>query len=304
MVELIDRLVRPVAPAERLGAMRILVGLFAVIYMLVRAVAMVSAPDHAKFSPAGLAKIVTAPVPGWLMIVSFILMIGSGLCFIAGYRFRLSGPIFAALLTWVLSYRNSFGMNWHTENLLVRHAIILAATDSAAGLSLDACRKPKPTPPSAHFGAAIQLLCLVTVLSYVLAGVAKLRVSGIGWTTGDILRNHVAYDNLRKVLLGDSYSELGAWAARHAWLFKPFAVLTIVVELSAPVALYGGKIARLWVLLVWSFHVGVLALMWILFPYQLSVVAFVPFFRAERFFPRLFELFGWLRGRLSGRVRQ
>jgi Vitamin K-dependent gamma-carboxylase len=304
LLRVVDRLVRPVAPAERLGAMRILVGLFAVVYLSIRTGAMVSIPDQAKFSPAGLAKLVTAPVPGAVMVVCFVLTIVSGLCFIAGYRFRLSGPLFAVLLTWLLSYRNSFGMIWHTENLVVMHVAILAFTDAAAGLSLDACRKPRLTPPSAHFGAAIQLLGLVTVLSYVLAGVAKLRVSGFAWATGDILRNHVAYDNLRKALLGDSYSALGAWAAGHAWLFKPFAMVTIFVELSAPLALFGGRVAKVWVLLVWSFHLGVLALMWILFPYQLSFVAFVPFFHAERFFPRVFSGVGWLVRRLRGRVRQ
>lgn len=292
----IERVVRPVAPPERLGAMRILVGLFGVIYLLIRARAMVTVPAHAKFSPAGLAKLVTAPVPGWLMVAALVLTLLSGLCFITGFRFRWFGPVFALGLTWVLSYRNSFGMIWHTENLLVMHAIILAASDAAAGLSIDALRKPA-AKPSAHFGAAIQLLGLVTVLSYVLAGIAKLRVSGVAWTTGDILRNHVAYDNLRKALLGDSYSTLGAWTARHAWLFQPLALLTIVVELAAPVALYGGRVARVWVLLIWSFHAGVLALMWILFPYQLTLVAFVPFFHAEHVFSKLAQWKGRLRER-------
>jgi hypothetical protein len=173
-------------------------------------------------------------LPGWVLIVTFVL-IATGLCFVAGYRFRATGPAFAALLLWTLSYRNSFGMIWHTENLLVMHVAILAFSGAASAMSLDACRAPREVAPSKSFGATIQLINLVTVLSYVLAGIAKLRVSGLDWTTGDILRNHVAYDNLRKLLLGDSYSVLGAWAARHVWLFKPFAVLTIVVELGAPI---------------------------------------------------------------------
>jgi hypothetical protein len=302
LTRVIERVVRPEAPAERLGAIRVLVGLFAVVYLLIRTVAMVSEPHQAAFRPAGLAKLLSAPVPGWVLIVSFVLTIATGLCFIAGYRFRATGPAFAALLLWTLSYRNSFGMIWHTENLIVMHVAILAFSGAAKATSVDACRLPGDASPSKSFGATIQLLNLVTVLSYVLAGIAKLRVSGLDWTNGDILRNHVAYDNLRKLLLGDSYSALGAWAARHVWLFKPFAALTIVVELAAPVALYGGRVAKLWVLAVWSFHVGVLALMWILFPYQLSLVAFVGFFHAERFFPgvlsasrRVYRLFKGVR---------
>ena len=300
---LIERLVRPEMPAERLGVLRVLVGLFGVVYLLVRTVAMVSEPHQAAFRPAGLAKLLSAPVPGWVLVVTFVLTVATGLCFTVGYRFRATGPAFAVLLLGLLSYRNSFGMIWHTENLLVMHVAILALSGAGGAVSIDACRRPGPALSMRSAGATIQLVNLVTVLSYVLAGVAKLRVSGIDWTTGDILRNHVAYDNLRKLLLGDSYSVLGAWAARHAWLFKPFAVLTIIVELGAPVALYGGKVARYWVLSIWSFHAGVLALMWILFPYQLTFVAFAGFFQTERFFPRLWAGGLWVARRLRGDVR-
>jgi hypothetical protein len=300
---LIERIVRPEAPAERLGALRVLVGLFAVIYLLARTVAMVSKPHQAAWRPAGVAKLLSAPLPSWVLIVTFVLTIASGLCFLLGYRFRATGPVFAALLLWTLSYRNSFGMIWHTENLLVMHVAILAFSGAASAMSLDACRAPQGAASSKRFGATIQLVNLVTVLSYVLAGIAKLRVSGLDWTTGDILRNHVAYDNLRKLLLGDSYSPLGAWAARHAWLFKPFAVVTIVFELGAPIALYGGKLARVWVLAIWSFHAGVLALMWILFPYQLTFVAFAGFFHVERFFPAVSARARWLFQRIRGGAR-
>jgi hypothetical protein len=54
------------------------------------------------------------------------------------------------------------------------------------------------------------------------------------------------------------------------------------VELGAPVALLGRRIAAAWAALAWSFHLGVLALMAIAFPYPLLGVAFLPFFRAER----------------------
>jgi hypothetical protein len=132
---------------------------------------------------------------------------------------------------------------------------------------------------------------VITVFAYVLAGIAKLRVSGSDWATGDILRNHIAHDNLRKLLLGDSYSKLGAWTARHGWLFPPLAVMTLVVELGAPLALLRGRIAKGWSLAAWSFHVGVLALMWILFPYQLFFVAFASFFEPERWVARVGRTF-------------
>jgi hypothetical protein len=48
------------------------------------------------------------------------------------------------------------------------------------------------------------------------------------------------------------------------------------------VALLSGRWRTAWVVAAWLFHVGVLASMAILFPYQLTGVAFAAFFRIER----------------------
>ena len=44
----------------------------------------------------------------------------------------------------------------------------------------------------------------------------------------------------------------------------------------------GGRVAKLWALSAWLFHVGILAVMAILFPYPLAGVAFAPFFPVEQ----------------------
>ncbi|HSG82424.1 MAG TPA: hypothetical protein VLC48_09245, partial [Gemmatimonadota bacterium] len=100
--------------------------------------------------------------------------------------------------------------------------------------------------------------------------------------TTDSLRNLVAFDNLRKIELGDAHSPLGGMLVGHAWLFPPLAVFTLAVELGAPLALLGGRIARIWALLAWGFHVGVVAVMAIVFSYPLLGVAFAPFFAVEK----------------------
>jgi hypothetical protein len=53
------------------------------------------------------------------------------------------------------------------------------------------------------------------------------------------------------------------------------------------VALLGRRWRTAWVAAAWLFHVGVLALMAIAFPYQLTGVAFAAFFRLERLADRL-----------------
>jgi len=297
MLARIDAFVRPIAPARRLAAVRLLVGTFATIYLLARAPAWVApVATGAPFRPVGPVHLLTAPAPAWVAWAVLAVAIPSALAFLVGFRFRIVAPIFAASLLWLTSYRNSFGMIFHTENLVVVHVTLLALTDSAAAYSLDArranARGEAPPDDAQRFGYALFLLAAITTLTYVLAGIAKLRVSGIHWVTGDVLRNHIAHDNARKALLGDSHSVLGAWLVRHPWLFPPFAVGSMVLELGAPFALLGKRIGRLWSFGAWAFHLGVLALMWILFPYPLSFIAFAPFFRAERFID-------WVRARVA-----
>ena len=51
-------------------------------------------------------------------------------------------------------------------------------------------------------------------------------------------------------------------------------MLTVVVELAAPVALLGGRIRDVWVIAAWMLHAGIAALMLVVFPYPLFLVAF------------------------------
>ena len=122
----------------------------------------------------------------------------------------------------------------------------------------------------------------MTVLAYVIAAQTKLEMAGLDWITSDALRNQIAYDNLRKILLGDAHSPLGAALAPHGWLFPPLAGATIALELGAPLALLGGRAARVWAGGALLMHWGIFALMAIVVPYQMLGVAFLPFFAVER----------------------
>ena len=166
---------------------------------------------------------------------------------------------------------------------------MLAATPAADALSLDAPRL-EPSSPG-HYGWGIRILCLAVTLAYLLAGIAKLRNSGFAFIDGDTLRNYVAFDNVRKAELGSVYSPLGAWLLPYPELFTGFAWLSLVLELGAPFALFHRRLGASWAVLVWGFHVGVLALMAIAFAYQLSGIGFACFFRVER-------LGGWIWARL------
>jgi hypothetical protein len=271
-------------PAERVSLLRIAIGSYALVYSLVRYPALTSVTRfHAgEFEPVGPVALLEEPLSAALVHLPAVLSILSGAAFVLGFRYRIVGPLFAICFLWVTSYRSSWGMKFHTENLVALHLLLLAAAPAADTWSLEARRRTPPSEPHGRYGWAVRAICVVTVVSYVLAGIAKLRLAGADWVTGEVLRAQVAYDNLRKIELGSFHSPLGAFLVAYAWPFKVLAWLTMLLELGAPIALFGRRLARAWVAGAFAFHLGVVALMVIAFPYQLSFIAYLSFFEVER----------------------
>lgn len=278
----LTRFYAPLGPA-RLATLRVLTGAFAVIYFVVRAPVMASFQSFrpSQFEPVGLARILESPLPTVWVLALYLAAISVGVAFTLGAFYRLSGPAFALLALWVTSYRNSWGMIFHTDNLLVVHLCVLALSDAAAALSIDARGRSEP-PPDGRFGWPVWLVSAVTVVAYLLAGIAKLKATGIEWIHGDTLRNYIAFDAVRKAQVGSIHSPFGAWLVQYAWPFPLIGTLTLVLELGGPLALLHARAARIWVYGVYGFHLGVLATMAIAFPYPLSGVAFLSFFDCEQ----------------------
>jgi hypothetical protein len=279
-----DRWLLAPAPPERLAVLRVLVGGYAVVVLLVRPGALWSTGSlpPAQWAPVGpLWWLASPPSPGVarLLLVATLL---AGVAFVAGWRWRLIGPLFAVLFLAATTYRVSWGQVLHVDHLPVLHVLVLGFVPAAAAWSVDARRRPAAPAPHPRFGWPVRVLAVLTVVTYVLAGWAKLRNGGVDWIAGDVLRNQVAYDNLRKVLLGDVHSPVGGYLVRFGWFFPPLAVLTLVVELGAPLALLGGRLRTWWAATAWVVHVGIVVLMAITFPYPIAGIAFAPLFRVER----------------------
>jgi len=290
IVKLIDRWARvDDAPVQRLHAARILVGLFATIYVLVRAPYFAGGShDAASFTPVGLVGLValirSAPLPTWLMWSAVVITIASGSVFVIngngngkgngngnGSGKRIAAPIWFASLLFVTTYASSWGKILHSENLLVWHAAIVSAAFML---------EEKPSRRMAKH--ALRALTLVTVLTYFVAGVTKLRSGGTGWISGEALGDWLAWDALRKIELGSLHSPLAPMIAASPLLVQLLAAFTLVVELGAPLSLFSRRIAVVWVVLAWMFHAGILAVMAIGFFYPLAGIAFVSIVPFER----------------------
>jgi len=290
------------APAARLALLRILIGAFA-FYLVMDHYSMwvrIGSTSASLFEPVGVVAILDQPLPPGVFQALVIACLVANVLFILGWRHRWTGPVFAALLLWVLCYRNSWSMIYHSANLVVLHVLILGLAPAADALALDArragsgrSREPRGAagvgparlagPTDWRYGWPIRLICTVTVITYVLTGVAKVAGPlGWSWATGEALRSQIAADAIRKEVLGDSGSSLFYLLYDQVWLFAILGPVSLAVELGAPLVMLNKRLRWAWVLSAFLMHWGIFFIMGITFRYHLSGVVFASFFNVER----------------------
>ena len=90
------RVVDVTAPPERLATLRILTGLFALAYLVVRLPVFVQLTERESgFDGVGAAALLDAPVPDAVIVATIVVTIASGAAYTLGWRFRSLGPVFA-----------------------------------------------------------------------------------------------------------------------------------------------------------------------------------------------------------------
>jgi hypothetical protein len=276
------------APAERLALMRILVGLWTLRYVgkRRRMLRRIVRSDPALFRPVGPVRPLTRPIsPAAADALVHANQIATA-AFVLGWRHPVSGPLYGASLLLLLSYRTSWSMIYHSNNVLVLHALVLGLAPSADALSLDSRRRPAPKP-SWSYGWPLRLMNATTVATYFLAAVAKLKGPlGWRWATGEALRSQVEADALRKQLLGVAPPALASRMHDHVAVYRALAVGSMLIEAGAPLVLVHRRLAQLWALGAFGMHWGIFAIMRIRFRYQMAGLIFAPFFELERLLPR------------------
>lgn len=278
------------APAARLGLLRVAVGAYGLYYLgrRVRLLERVAASPPEHFAPVGVARPLRRPLPPRVVRGLVLATLATDVAVTLGWRHRVTGPLHAALLLAVLSYRNSWSMVFHTDNTYVLHALVLGLAPAADAVALDARRRPASSGAGeltgdARYGWPIALLNALTAAAYLVSGISKLAGPlGRGWLGGDSLRRQVAVDGVRKAVLTGERAPLATALAPHDALWKAAAWSTMAIEVGAPLALLSRRLGRAWAVAAFGLHWGVLAVMKIRFRYQLSGVAFLPLFDVER----------------------
>ena len=212
-----------VAPAERLAAFRILTGVFAVGYLLVRLPYFIDITrlDPARWDPPGAlarARLATVPRRGASRAGADHRRRASP--YLVGWRYRWTGTAFALLLLAVLTFRNSWSHLFHADNLLVLHVLVVGLAPAADAWSLDAAAtRPPDRPTSATAGPCGWRRC--SPCSPTSSPASPSSATGDGWVSGDTLLHQITFDNARKKVLGSTYSPFAGSAGRPSRVDPP-----------------------------------------------------------------------------------
>ncbi len=271
------------APAERLALLRIAISGFVTIYLAASAAefARVGRGTTDAFDPVGVARLLGGPLSAGTVWVGFVVLLSLGMLATIGWRYRCTGPAFASgVLAWT-SYHSSWGQLLHFEHLFTIHLLVLAWAPAADTIAVAARGQAAPTP-SSRYGWPIRLLALATATTYLLSGIAKLRLSGLDWFDPETLRNHIAYSATRIELVGGPTPPAASWVIDRSWLLTSMAIGGLAVELGAPFALLARRFRDLWIGSAIAFHLGTAATMLVFFGYRGLGIGLLPLVAIER----------------------
>lgn len=274
----------PATQAVRPAILRIGVGAFAAINNGRRRgmFRKLHRSDHAQFRPVGIVRILRRPLPVPVADALFDAAQVTNALALAGAGYRVTGPLNALLQLWTLSYRNSWSMILHNDNMLVTQQLVLGFTRSADALSVDAAFTGRGQLPQRYdraYGLPATGMNIAATAVYFISGVAKVRSDyGWGWARGSALRDQIGADAVRKEVFGTQASGIGLAIYRYGGSFTPLAAMALAVELAAPVSLLNRRVGQLFSLSAWGMHLGIRMVMGIKFHYNLSGVSYLGFF--------------------------
>lgn len=144
--------------------------------------------------------------------------------------------------------------------------LILAMFQGTTSYSVDAYlakRWPsypfRPSPEHELLGSGLaRSLCLLVVAGVMFAaGVAKLREGGMSWISGESLISYLHTKAAPKPWALGFYE----WLLAHPAAIRVLSLLTLILELGAPLIVFDRSLRLPFVVLSWGFHLGIMALM-------------------------------------------
>lgn len=294
---------RPAATPVRPALMRLGIGGFSAVHQFGRREMMrkLHSQDASRFEPIGVVRVLKKPLPPVVANSLFTAAQVTNILTTIGFAHRITGPLNAALQLWTMTYRNSWGMIFHNDNGLVLHQAVLGLGRSADAFSVDALIKHARTGASSGrslwqslapqrfdraYGGIPTAMNIGTMAIYFISGIAKIRSpKGWGWASGDTLREQIASDAVRKEVFGSIAPKAAGTLYNSKGQFGALAIITLIVELGAPLSLVNRRLGQLFAIAAWGMHIGIRIVMGIKFKYNTSGVSYLSYFPVGKQLP-------------------
>lgn len=180
-----------------------------------------------------------------------------------GFVTRISTAIAFVLGAYLIGLPYNFGKTDHMTALVLFTLGIMALSHSGDAWSVDAfirrrfTRRPPPAP-SGEYRWPVRAVWMTMALVFLGAGVAKLAAGGLAWITSE----HFAISLVQQHYGPNPPAvKWGLFVARTPWLAHTFAAFAILIELSAPLALFSRRLR--WVIppALFGLQLGIAVLM-------------------------------------------
>ena len=234
-----------------------------------RDISLLGEASPVLWHPVSVFRWLSVPPPGaeviWAAQIVWRLAL---LCAALGIRTRLAAAIALAGGVFLLGLPQNYGAMRLDDAILVPALCVMAMARSGDRLSVDrwmatrrasAGRRSLPVRPSGEYTWPLRLVWVLMAMMYGGSGLAKLRMSGLGWLTSD----HIA-----RLLVEHQYGvyppPVTTWGldiAASPWLYHGLAAGTLGLELAFPIALVSPAARCLIVPAAYLMHVGVRVLL-------------------------------------------
>jgi hypothetical protein len=285
----------PAVPVRRLAVFRIVMTTYALfdIWLVSGFISRYSRVDDEFYNALVLLQPFPRLGPALTSAVHAVLVVSLALALVGCFT-RTALWIAAPLYLWWWGTYYSFGAVHHGRITVVVALFVLAVAPSGGAYSVDswlarrrAARLGAPASAAGRdelAGWALRVMMVLVVGAYLLAAYSKLRVTGPGWVKGGALEAVMIKNGTPAAML----------LVRHLWLVYAMAALTLVLEGTAWLLFFRGRIRDAYVVAAVLFHIGTLLVLNISF--LGLVAAYLAFYDLEVGVDRVGA---WLRQRFT-----
>lgn len=176
----------------------------------------------------------------------------------------------ALLGTYLIAMSHSFGKTHHNDALVCLFMFVFAISRCGDVFSVDALRSRR-NPANlrslvdGEYKWPLVLMRVLFTIMYLAAGISKLKASGLHWMYSDYMQ---------KLMLAQHYTAYpptnwSIFIAQWPAICQALAVITIVVELAVPMALFSKRARSILIPATYAMHLGI----WLLLgPWFLNMI--------------------------------